>query len=193
VMAGRDNGNDWWWIEKSGVDSGCWINESFASFKGDSTVLPIFTPEPTSYIVPTATFDQKGLKFYMIALNTGGSIGCGDSLTWFYSGIPNKNAPAENALAALNALFNIKTETYAGFNNPIYTSNMQAQSISLDPSTGVAIVHLSGTFVKPRDLCEKARMRAQIWTTILQFEAIKDANIWIGNKLLGDLLAIDDR
>jgi hypothetical protein len=190
VIAGCNSTNDWFWIEKSGIVNGCWINNQVVSFQGDLTVLPVFTPGPTPVISPSATLESKGLKIFMISLNTGGSVGCGDDAVWFYSGVPSKNSPAQNALAALNALFSIKTETYAGYTNSIYASNMHAQSINFDPSTGLAIIYLSGTFTKPKDLCEAARMRAQIWSTIYQFEPIKKANIWIGNKLLGDLLNI---
>jgi hypothetical protein len=88
---------------------------------------------------------------------------------------------------ALDALF--RQGQYVGaFFNATYTSSLSANQVDFKKSTNVVTVHLGGSFTKPKEDCDKLRYRAQVWETARQFPEVKYATIWVGNKLLGDLL-----
>jgi len=188
-IKGSTEQRDWWLIAReSDLDQPCWISSFFSSVKGASSLVPVLTPPPFPTLSPTPTLNVPGILYYLVAENTGGPVGCGDSLIAIYPGIRRTGDLETNIKAALTALFANHTKYVNGLLNPIYESRMKAKSVSMDASTGVATVQLAGTFVKPKDACESMRMHAQVWFTINQFNAIKHSNVWLGNVKLGDLM-----
>lgn len=188
-IMGSTEQRDWWLVaRKNDLDQPCWISSSLVSVKGAISQVPVLTPPPLPTLSPTPTLNVPGILYYLVAENTGGPVGCGDSLIAIYPGIRRTGDLESNVKAALTALFANHTKYVNGLLNPIYESRMKAKSVSLDDSSGIATVQLAGTFVKPKDVCESKRMHAQVWFTIKQFNSIKHSNVWIGNVKLGDLM-----
>ncbi len=188
-ITGQVDGGTWWLIDLGNdVDLPCWVSNTVASVAGGIDNVPILTPPPLPTLPLTPTIESVGIVYYMIAENTGGPVGCGDSLIPIYVGTGNTGNLETNVRTALNALFAHHTKYVDGLLNPIYESRMKAKGVSLDTSTGIARVQLGGTFVKPVDVCESKRMHAQVFFTVYQFKKIDFAAIFINNVLLGDLM-----
>jgi hypothetical protein len=191
-ILGRDQSGDWWQVETPFGGDTCWISSQYASLKGDQGAVPVLTPPATPTPQPSPTIDQKSLQYYVVALGGSSTSDCQYSMVPVLTGIPRNDTVEANVIAALNALFSLKSEYLGIYYNPLYRSNMHAKGVTIDGS-GYAIVKLSGNFVKPDNQCDAERIRSQVWSTVLQFPSIKQAGIWINNKLLGDLLAIGDK
>lgn len=188
-ITGQVDGGAWWFIDLGNeLDSPCWVSDTVSSVAGSIVSVPILTPPPLPTLPLTPTTESVGIVYYMIAENTGGPVGCGDSLIPIFVGTGNTGSLETNVRTALNALFAHHTKYVNGLLNPIYESRMKAKGVTLDASTGVALVQLGGTFVKPVDICESKRMHAQVFFTVYQFEKIDFAAIYINNVLLGDLM-----
>jgi hypothetical protein len=186
---GSDEAKTWWWVQlQQGTE--CWLPAVVGEVQGDTSLLPVLTAAPTPIILPTSTPDVKALKFYLVALGTGGPFGCGDGLVYFFSGVRGTERTEDNVKAALNALFDLKTEYLGKYYNPLYRLNLHVSGVTFDPSSGDMTINLSGTFIKPKNECDSKRMRAQVWETVYQFEDIKRAYIWVKDKPLGDLLEL---
>jgi hypothetical protein len=84
ILLGYAQEKVWWSVEEPEFNARCWVSASVVTVDGDIDSLPEFTPEPTPTIEPTPTAEQKGVIYYVVALNTGGSLGCGDSLIPVY-------------------------------------------------------------------------------------------------------------
>jgi hypothetical protein len=189
LILGGDEDQTWWLIPvDSGLDLSCWVSEVVVSVKGNLLTVPVLTPPPLPVDTATPTPQAKGIFYYLLAEDTGGPVGCGDSLVRIYPGINYKPDKGTNVKAALNALFSQHSKYVDGLLNPIYESRMKAKEFSFDPSTGVARIQLRGTFVKPVDVCESKRMHAQVFYTVSQFEKIGFTAIHLNNALLGDLM-----
>ncbi len=189
LILGSDEDQIWWFIEVDRrIDLSCWVSEALASLKGDLVTVPVLTPPPLPLDTPTPTPQSKGIVYYLIAENTGGPVGCGDSLLPVFPGINFTPDMETNVIAALNALFSQHTKYVNGLLNPVYESRMKAKHLSFNSATGTARIQLGGTFVKPIDVCEAKRMRDQVFYTVYQFEKIKFAAIYLNNVLLGDLM-----
>jgi len=188
-ITGQVDGGTWWFVDLGNdIDFPCWVSNIVASVAGGIDNVPILTPPPLPTLPLTPTIESVGIVYYMIAENTGGPVGCGDSLIPIYVGTGNTGSLETNVRTALNALFAHHTKYVDGLLNPIYESRMKAKGVDLDTSTGTARVQLGGTFVKPVDVCESKRMHAQVFFTVYQFEVIEFAGIWLNNVLLGDLM-----
>jgi len=95
---------------------------------------------------------------------------------------------AANVERALNSLFATGVQYVGNLYNPLYQSRLSVNNIDYKKSTGVMVVYLTGSFVKPKDNCDRQRYRAQVWQTIYQFPEVKRAHVWVNQHLLGDLL-----
>jgi hypothetical protein len=173
-----------------------------------STPLPTFTPQPTATLTqeppsetPTdtataapqtvvqAASSQYILK-YLVHLGTGGPFGCGDSLYPASTGILRTDSVVENVRLLLSNLFAGGSQYIGDFFNPVYQAHLNVNDIKYTKSTGGMIVYLSGGFSKPKDNCGKLRYHAQVWESVYQFSEIKRVDIWVNNKLMGDLLEL---
>ncbi len=161
-----------------------------------NTPIPTNTPTltPTNTITPTpvnVTY-QNGILIYFIHPNTGGPVGCGDSLVPLTIGYVKSDDVVNDLTIALNALFS--AGHYSGaLVNLTYTSNLHVDRIEFNKFSGLARVFLSGSFTKPPTNCEKSSYHAQVWATAKQFPEIKRAEIHVGSLLLGDLLAYSSK
>lgn len=176
-----------WWLIESEDDRSCWISASVASIQGDVASLPILTPPPIPSLTPTVTPQVPGIYYILIAKDTGGPIGCGDSLVKYYPGVWVKGDLEDDILGALNALFSNHNQFVNGFYNPMYQSDLRAKSVDIVGND--VVIQLGGTLVRPKDNCESQRMRAQVWYTVSQFSPTR-AVIYLNKALLGDLLVV---
>lgn len=193
IMLGRVSENDWWSVEDPEFSSQCWVADNVVTVNGDIESLPEFTPEPTPTIEPSPTADQKGVTYYLVALNTGGPLGCGDTLIPVYTGIPSSGDLEKDIHNSLKTLLKLKVKDFGGLYNPLHNAHLNTGKISFHQGSGNVSVNLNGSIPKPDDECEYHRVRGVLWETVRQYRNVSGVTFWIGDKLIGDLIAIIDR
>jgi hypothetical protein len=156
---------------------------------------PTATETATTTLAPAADVGGGGVYMvkYLVLPDTGGPIGCGDSLIAVSTGQVSTGNVKEDIKLALNSLFSTGVKYVGDLYNPLYQSKLRVSSVELKgPKRDEVIIKMTGKFVKPKDPCDKTRYRWQVWQTVRQFAGIRQANIWLDNGLLlGDLLAND--
>lgn len=155
-----------------------------------ATREPTATETATATAVPQAAAPSNILVKYLVHQGTGGPIGCGDSLVPVSTGFLPTGDIKEDVKIALNSLFSTGSKYVGDLYNPLYQSNLRVASVNFKKSSGELTIHLKGGFTKPKDECDKMLYRAQVWDTARQFPEVWRAYIWIGDLLLGDLLAV---
>lgn len=193
IMLGQDGEGAWWSVEEPTFNTECWVSSEVVSVIGDTESLPVFTPPPTSTLVPSATPPQKGVTYYLVALDTGGNLGCGDSLIPVYTGIPSSGNLEKDIHNSLHTLLKLKVKDVGGLYNPLHNAHLNTAGVDFKKASGNAVVNLAGSIPKPKDECEYHRVRGVLWETVRQYRDVKGVTFWIGNKLIGDLIAIIDR
>jgi hypothetical protein len=193
ILLGQDRESTWWSVEEPTFNNECWVSSDVVSVQGDTDKLPIFTPLPTSTIEPSPTQKQKGVIYYLVALNTGGPVGCGDTLIPVYTGIPTSGDIEKDIHNALHALLKLKVKDFGGYYNPLYNAHLNTGGVKYNPDSGNVTVNLSGSIPKPEDECEYHRVRGVLWETVRHYKKVNGVTYWIGDKLIGDLIAIIDR
>ncbi|GAH69457.1 unnamed protein product, partial [marine sediment metagenome] len=154
-----------------------------------ATEEPTATQTATATAVPQAAAPANVLVKYLVHQGTGGSVGCGDSLVPVSTGFLPTGDIKEDVKIALNSLFSTGSKYVGNLYNPLYQSNLRVGKVDFRKSTGELTIYLNGGFTKPKDECDKKLYRAQVWDTARQFPEVWRAYIWIGDLLLGDLLA----
>jgi hypothetical protein len=168
--------------------------ETTTSIPATETPTQTPTSSPTVTASPTATQPQptpsgdQAIFIYLIQTDTGGSVACGDSLVPINTGVPRTGDIAADITTALSRLL-VKRKFIAGYYNPVWLSNILIESVRFKPTSGIAQIRLTGTYVRSGDRCDDSRVRAQIWTTIRQFKDVKTVDILLNENLLGDILA----
>lgn len=193
VLLGYAQEKDWWSVEEHEFNALCWVSASVVTVDGDIDSLPEFTPEPTPTIEPTPTAEQKGVIFYVVALNTGGSLGCGDSLIPVYTGVSTSGDLEKDIHNSLHALLKLKVKDFNGYYNPLHNAHLNTGDVKFNDSNGIATVRLNGSIPKPKDECEYHRVRGVLWETVRHYRDVSGVTFWIGDKLIGDLIAVIDR
>ncbi|MBE9474774.1 MAG: hypothetical protein IMY85_07765, partial [Chloroflexi bacterium] len=193
VLLGHTHDNSWWTVEEPEFKAICWVSTEFVSVQGDLENIAILTPAPTPTLVPTPTPNQKGMKIFLVALNTGGPFGCGDGLVYYYTGKKRTGDVERDISAALNALLKIRTKYVGDYYNPTYNAHLHVKNVEVNQATGRVVIYLAGSIPKPADVCEAKRIHDQVWETARQISGYRDVGIHVGNKLLGDLIAVGDR
>lgn len=165
---------------------------------GTNTPTSTSTSTPTSTATQTLTPEVKVntgsnlIVRYLVHQGTGGSAGCGDSLVPVSADHLRTGDVNEDVKLAINSLFKTGTKYVGDLYNPLYQSKLRATDVKLKKSTGNVTIHLTGSFTKPKDDCDKLLYRAQVWDTVRQFPEVKHATIWLNQYLLGDLLVVGD-
>ena len=193
ILLGQDQENAWWSVEEPIHNNTCWVSSEVVTVQGDINSLPIFTPEPTPTLEPSPTPKQKGVFYYLVALDTGGSVGCGDSLVPVYAGVPSSGDLEKDIHTSLHGLTKLKIKDLGGYYNPLHNAHLAIGKIKFHEDSGNVEVHFSGSIPKPKDECEYHRVRGALWETVRHYRRVKSVTFWIGNKLIGDLIAIIDR
>ncbi|MFQ5492779.1 MAG: GerMN domain-containing protein [Candidatus Dojkabacteria bacterium] len=114
---------------------------------------------------------------------SGEQIGCGDSLVGVVVPIKYTREPITRAITEL---LSYKTPNFGqtGLYTALYNSILKIESVEIKDRT--AIVKLSGIF-KLGDDCDGPRFREQLKSTVLQFEWVDSARIYINNKKIEKL------
>lgn len=157
-----------------------------------STSTPTLTPTQTN--TPDVRVDPGNnlIIKYLVHQGTGGPVGCGDSLVPVSVGHLLTGDVNEDVKLAINSLFSTGTKYVGNLYNPLFQSKLRATDVKLKKRTGNVTIHLTGSFTKPKDDCDKLLYRAQVWDTVRQFPEVKLATIWLNQYLLGDLLVVGD-
>jgi hypothetical protein len=132
------------------------------------------------------------LKYFVLP-DTGGPFACGDSLFATGTGNVRSGDLEKDITTALNSLFSTGVKYIGDLYNPLYQSNLRVSKLEIIKGSGDVTAYLTGNFVKPKNDCDKARYRAQVWQTVLQFPEVSRFHAWVNNRSkLGDLLANDN-
>lgn len=193
VILGHTEDNLWWMVEEPIFNAACWISAAIITLQGDLDLLPVFTPEPTPTPIPSPTPKIKGMRVFLVNLNTGGPFGCGDGLVYMYTGKQRTDSIEGDLSKALNALFKLKTEYVGEFYNPVHNAHLYVKEVDVIEETGHVFIYLAGSIPKPPDECEAKRIHDQVWETARQISGYRKITIRVGTKLLGDLIAVGDR
>lgn len=166
-----------------------------------STSLPTSTetPTPTLTLTPTALSASALLPaasgdvvwIYFIQLNTGGTVGCGDSAVAVGSGVARTGDISDDVKAGLAKLLSISGKYYGTLYNALDPSNIRVESVKFDRKDGLITVNLRGTYKPSGDDCDNTRVKAQIWSTIRQFSGVKMTNIYLNGIPFGDRVSND--
>jgi len=161
-----------------------------------STATETYTLSPTGTLTPLPTSAGSSLpaartdmvNIYFIQPNSGTGA-CGDRLIAVSSGEKITGKIERDVAAGLRKLFSYKQEYYGDLYNALATSKLRVERVEFSKKTGLIEVYFGGDLDRPRDACEKARVKAQIWATIKQFAEIKATNIFLHRVPLGDLVS----
>ncbi|QAT40134.1 GerMN domain-containing protein [Clostridium sp. JN-9] len=130
------------------------------------------------------------IKVFLIAIDDNGKSGkkldTGDSVVAVERVISTPETPLKGALSDL---FSIKDRIYgkSGLYNTLYKSNLKVESAKI--VNGAATVNLSGTF-SLGGVMDIPRVKAQLIETVMQFQSVKSAKIYINGKTLDDALSL---
>ena len=158
------------------------------------TLTPTLAASPTSSASPLPTLlpatpaGDAAIYIYLIQTGTGGDIACGDSAIPLNTGQPRSGNLVQDVTTALNQLL-VKRQYIGGLYNPAWLSNITVSEVWYKAYSQTIYVRLKGTYVRSDDRCDNARVRAQVWSTIRQFDGIKVVDILLNDNLLGDILA----
>ncbi len=126
------------------------------------------------------------IKVALIAPNSGGNVGCGDSTV-----LVTRQVPATNQVltAAIRELLSIKTHDYgqSGLIDALYASTLQIQSVTID-AAGKATIRLTGQMSLGGE-CDDPRAIAQFEQTAKQFSTVKSVEVYVNGTLLQTLLS----
>lgn len=160
------------------------------------TLTPSLTPTHTATFTPTATLTdtpfpldyipEGAIVIYFILQDTGGPVGCGDTLVPLTIGRMQTGNVEDDIATALNALF-AAGQYHGGLYNATYLSDFKVAEVTEKKSNDYTII-LKGNYVAPENRCEAQRYRAQVWQTARQFDEVKYVQINARGSLLDDLL-----
>jgi len=165
------------------------------------TLMPTATNTPTPTLTLTPTAAQSGallpaasgnvVWIYFIQLDTGGTVGCGDSAVAVGSGVERSGDISEDVEAGLEKLLSFSGKYYGTLYNPLDASSIRVESVKFERKNGLITVNLRGTYKPSGDDCDNTRVKAQIWSTIRQFSAVKMTNIYLNGIPFGDRVSND--
>lgn len=169
--------NERWVVIVETLEGQIYKARSFPFFIDEETVRP---PAPQATNPPNNLFTQT--QIYLVALGTGGTLGCGDSLVPYTVSIEPTVAPLT---AALTQLFTIGEQPY-GYHNALGQSNLRVRGI--DIVDGVAEIDLTGE-LNVAGVCDLPRIQAQLQQTALQYSTIDSTKIFVNGQPLANLLS----
>jgi hypothetical protein len=130
-------------------------------------------PPPTSTAIPpTSTPSGKPIYIYFIEKNTGGNVGCGDSLVAITTGVYTKDVLLVDIEQALRQLFLYHTEYFGNLYNPLYKSQLSVGYVDYSSGGDRIEVDINGKLDMTDDACDGGRIWAILIATIRQFPGI---------------------
>jgi LysM repeat protein len=144
---------------------------------------PASTPEPTAPTPEPST--AITVQIPLIAMNTSGPVGCGDTVVMVTRPVSPTAAPLT---AALQQLLSIHTRFYgqSGLYDPLYNSNLTIQSVAIN--NGVATINLAGTLSLGGE-CDDPRVAAQFDSIGRQFSTVQTVQVYVNGQPLENLLS----
>jgi Sporulation and spore germination len=134
--------------------------------------------------------DTETVKVFFVALEDNGEngdlVGCGDSLVPVEVEIAATDDPGVRLVETLNALFETGAQTVTGPDgHALYNAlaNSEITVLDAEVSDGLATVHLAGE-VSIGGVCDEQRFVEQLRQTVLQFDGIQIANVFLNGQLL---------
>jgi hypothetical protein len=127
---------------------------------------------------------------YLIQEGTGGPI-CGDSVIPVSSGVERTGSVESDISSALKQLFSIKSAYVGGYLNSLYRSRLRVNNVKFNSKNGLINVDLQGSYQPTGDPCDNSRVKAQIWSTIRQYQEVKATNIYLDGIPFGDRVSND--
>ncbi len=126
------------------------------------------------------------VRIALIATDSGGTVGCGDSVVTVQRQVTPTTAPLH---AAMIDLLSIKEQRYgqSGLYNALYQSDLHVDSIALN-AAGTATIRLSGNLVLG-GVCDGPRVEAQLRQTALQFGTVSNVDIYVNGRPLAEVLS----
>jgi hypothetical protein len=124
------------------------------------------------------------VKIALVEHNSG-NIGCGDRVVLAGREIAATGAPLT---AALKELLSVRQQTdpQTGLYDALYQSDVQVRSVVVNG--GIAQIRLGGT-LRPGGVCDSPRVEAQLRQTALQFDTVRDVQVWINGRPLAEVLS----
>ena len=129
---------------------------------------------------------KDSVRIYLISQNTGGPL-CGDSAVAIKTSVNRSGDLTKDIEAALKQLVGIRSKWVGNLYNPVANHGLRVSDVSMN--NGHLIVRFTGAFTQPDDPCDNTRVRAQIWSTIGQFQRINSMTVYHNNSFLGDKLS----
>jgi len=144
-------------------------------YVGQRIQVPAPAGEPSGFTIT---------RIYLISLNDGGPIGCGDSVVPVTVEIPSTRAILR---ASLDKLLSLHTPYYgeSGLYNALYQSQLTINDVRID--NRIATIRLSGQVVLG-GVCDTPRVQAQLEQIALQFSTVDQVKIYLNGNLLEDVL-----
>lgn len=168
-----------------------------ATLEPTITFTPLPTDTPT--FTPSATLAAGGaqipmasgstVSMYYIRTVPGETKGCSGTAVAVSSGVTKSGDIARDVEAALNVLFSYHEEFYGELYNPLYKSSLRVADVKF--SNGLITVQLRGTYKRTSDKCENTYVKAQVWSTIRQYNDVKATNIYLNRVPFGDMVSND--
>ncbi|MEZ4569714.1 MAG: GerMN domain-containing protein [Thermomicrobiales bacterium] len=165
------------------------IRQTALSLSSIDEVNIMLNGEPLDeYFGPDGETETVNIYFVAIGDNgeNGRMIGCQDSLVPVEVEIDATDDSGVRVLEALNALIETDDATVEGPNG-MEVDNALAESdvgaIAADVESGLATVHMGGD-VSVGGTCDEPRFVEQIRATVLQFDSVRMANVFLNDELL---------
>jgi hypothetical protein len=154
-----------------------------------STLTATFTVTPTNTSTPTPTEEPTAT---LTATNTAAPQAGSPSNVPVSVGFDRTGDVKEDLKIAITSLFSTGSQYAGDLYNPLFQSKLRVNDVSFNQGAANVTIHLTGSFTKPKDDCDKLLYRAQVWSTARQFPEVNHATIWLNQYLLGDLLVVGD-
>ena len=140
------------------------------------------TPQPPT---PPGPPTFTSVQIPLIAMDTKGPVGCGDTLVMVTRDVAPTTAPLT---AAVEQLLSIHTRFYgqSGLYNPLYNANLAVQSVTIN--NGLATIKLTGSLSLGGE-CDDPRVAAQFDALGRQFSTVQKVQVFVNGTPLADLLS----
>lgn len=151
-----------------------------------ATLTQTPTPEPTETEIPP---DSPSLVIYLLRENTGGAVGCGDTLVPVRLNIPPSGDPLADVRTVMEFFFTTKGKYPYGLFDPLYASSIAITSVYW----GETEIHVdaTGTMTRPQKGCGWDQIREVTNRTALEAAGGHLVEITLNNRPFNDWASAD--
>ena len=143
------------------------------------------TPQPPTPPPPPGPPSFTSIEIPLIAMDTNGPVGCGDTVVMVTRNVAATVAPLT---AAVGELLSIHDRFYgqSGLYDPLYNANLAVQSVTIN--NGLATIRLTGS-LNLGGICDDPRVAAQFDAIGRQFSTVQKVQVFVNGTPLEDLLS----